>query len=116
MPSDLAKTGRLINTEEFVTRVSAAMVLHAQTNLSTLTGTPKNLAVSTLLKPMRPELSMISLVASDAAVLAAVGMTDNVVVDLTALPDSAIKSVVAAKWGLVSAKFPLDPTPTVNVL
>lgn len=111
MPSDLFETGRLINTPDFVTRVSAAMILHANTNLGTLAGTSKNLAVYTLINPMVPEPSMIALVASDAAVLAAVTIDNGVVANIEALPDSAIKAVVAAKWGTVAAKYPNDPTP-----
>lgn len=111
MPSDLYKTGRLINNPDFVTRVSAAMVQYANVNLGTLTGNNKNLAIQTLLNPMVPEMSMIALTASDAAVLAAVTLDNGSLANVENLPDSAVKNVVSAKWGLVAAKFPNDPTP-----
>lgn len=116
MTSDLFKTGRLINNEDFVTRVSAAMILHAQSLVTSPASSAKNLAIYTLIHPMRMESSMTALVASDPTVLAAVTMTDNVLVDMEALPDSAVKSVVAAKWAVVAAKYPQDPTPTTNAL
>lgn len=108
--SDLYKMGRLVNTDTFEDRVSAAMLLHAQTLIGGAAGTPKNLAVHTLLKPMSPEPSMVALVASDAAVLTATTLTGPVA-DIENLPDAEIKRVVAAKWNIVAAKYPSDPTP-----
>lgn len=108
--SDLYKIGRLVNTAPLVERVSAAMLLHAQSVLGSAVGNAKNLAVYTLLNPMVPEYSMVALVASDTAVLAQTNLTGPVA-DVEALADAEVRRVVAAKWGTVAAKYPVDPTP-----
>lgn len=110
--SNLYKVGRLVNTPEFVDRVSAAMILRAQTVISgTSTGKPRNLAIATLLNPMRPETSMNAMVAADSVVLQQVTL-DGPVAGLDNLVDDEITRAVAAKWDLVAAKYPTDPTPT----
>lgn len=108
--SDLYKIGRLVNTDTFVVRVSAAMLLQAQSLLGSSTGNPKNMAVGTLLKPMGVESSMVALAAADPAILAQVTL-DGPVAVLDNLLDADIKRVVAAKWNIVAAKYPADPTP-----
>lgn len=108
--SDLYKIGRLVNTETFMVRVGAAMVLHAQGLVNNPASNARNLAIGTLLKPMIPEISMIALVASDAVVLSQVGL-DGDVAGLDGLTDAEVKRVVAAKWAIVAAKYPTDPTP-----
>lgn len=106
--SDLYKIGRLVNDPKFNIIVEAAMLKHAQT--VPLTGTSstqneKNFAIWVLKNPMASEISMVALVASDPAVLAASTLADHVV-DIEAVADSAITSVVSAKWSLVSSKYP----------
>jgi hypothetical protein len=113
--SDLYKVGRLVNSDTFVVRVSAAMLLNAQAVLATATGTARNLAVYTLLNPMAAEHSMVALVASDPAVLAQTSL-DGTLASVENLADAEVKRVVAAKWGIVSVKYPLDPTPAAPVL
>lgn len=109
--SNLYKIGRLINTPEFETRVSAAMVIHAQTLVpGGAAGKQKNLAIYTLLNPMAPESSMVALVAADAQVLAQ-STLEGPVVGLGGLADAEITRVVAAKWPIVAEKYPKDPTP-----
>lgn len=112
-PSDLYKVGRLANAGEFVERVSAAILLHAQGVLTTASGNSKNFATYALLNPMVPELSMVALVASDTAVLSQVSLNGPLAV-LDNLTDADVKRVVAAKWGIVAAKYPTDPTPVAQ--
>lgn len=104
--SDLYKIGRLINDPKFITIVSAGMLKHAQT-VPVGANAPvneKNFAIWVLKNPMALEISMIALVASDANVLSATVLDgDATVVD--AVPDSAISSVISAKWTLVSSKY-----------
>lgn len=106
--SNLYKTGRLINLDKFVIRVEAAMLKYAQTVPigPAVTSNEKNFAIWVLKNPMQMEMSMISLVASDTAVLAAVTMATEDLANVDNLPDSAIEAAVAAKWSLVAAKFP----------
>jgi hypothetical protein len=107
MSSDLYKIGRLINNDKFVLIVEAGILKYAQS--ITLGGTltnEKNFAIWVLKNPMQPEISMISLVASDPAVLAAAVMADEDYVDVTSIPDAAVSAAVAAKWSLVATKFP----------
>lgn len=107
MASDLYKMGRLVTLESFIVRVQAAMLKHAQTvPLGGAASTEKNFAIWVLKNPMQTEISMVSLVASDPTVLAA-ARVDGVVADDTEVPDSAIQSAVAAKWSMVSTKFPV---------
>lgn len=108
--SDLYKIGRLVNSDVFVDRVSAAMLLNAQTLVGGTASNSKNLAIATLLSPMRLEPSMTALVAADSVVLSQVTL-DGTVANLEQLVDAEIKRVVAAKWTTVAAKYPNDPTP-----
>jgi hypothetical protein len=107
--SDLYKMGRLVSSDKFVIRVEAAMLKHAQTvPLGGSATTEKNFAIWVLKNPMVPESSMNALVASDPSVLSAATISeDGVIVNSDSVPDSAIQSAVAAKWSLVSTKFPL---------
>jgi hypothetical protein len=106
--SNLYKTGRLINLDNFIIRVEAAMLKYAQTVPigPNVTSTEKNFAIWVLKNPMQMEMSMISLVASDPNVLSSVIMASEDLADVSNLPDSAIENAVAAKWSLVSSKFP----------
>ncbi len=106
--SNLYKTGRLINLDKFIIRVEAAMLKHAQTIPigPAVTSNEKNFAIWVLKNPMQLEMSMISLVASDPTVLTAVSMASEDLASVDDLPDSAIEAAVAAKWSMVSSKFP----------
>jgi hypothetical protein len=106
MASDLYKIGRLVNNQRFVTVVEAGMLKYAQSLAlgGTLTN-EKNFAIWTLKNPMQAENSMIALVASDQAVLDATVM-DGDYANADNIPDSAISSVITAKWSLVATKFP----------
>lgn len=104
--SDLYKIGRLVNDPKFNTIVEAAMLKHAQTVPigASAPVNEKNFAIWVLKNPMAVEISMTALVASDTAVLNATTLNDDVV-DVDAVPDSAISSVVSAKWSLVATKY-----------
>lgn len=105
--SDLYKIARLVNNDKFVLIVEAAMLKQAQT--ITLGGTltnEKNFAIWVLKYPFSPEISMISLVASDAAVLAATEIIDGEFANVDNVPDSAVTNAVVAKWSLVATKYP----------
>lgn len=107
--SDLYKIGRLITDGKFNIIVEAAILKHAQT--ITLGGTltnEKNFAIWALKNPMQQEISMVALAASDPAVLSATTIDEDQLVDVSAVPDSAISSLVSAKWSLVATKYPVS--------
>lgn len=110
--SDLHKIGRVVNLDDFVIRVQAAMLLQASvTPLGGSLTEPKNLAIWVLKNPMVEERSMVALVAADPTVLAQIGLTeDGTAAVLTNVTDDAIKAVVAARWALVATKYPV-PAP-----
>lgn len=110
--SDLYKMGRVMNLEPFVTRVKAAVLLHASSMaLGGTASTEKNFAIWVLKNPMADEPSMTALVASDPAVLSQVTLEGDLA-NVDAVTDASIKSVIAARWSLVSTKYPLgNPTP-----
>lgn len=109
--SELLKMGRVIGYEPFVTRVKAAVLQYASTyNLGGTTETePKNFAIYILKNPQFEERSMTALVAADPTVLSQVTVTDGVV-SVDTLTDAAIKTVVANRWNLVAAKYPVGVT------
>lgn len=105
--SELYKMGRVITFEPFVVRVKAAVIQYASTfPLSGAESEPKNFAIYILKNPQFEERSMTALVAADPTVISQVTVTDGVV-DVETLTDAAIKTVVAARWNLVAAKYPV---------
>jgi hypothetical protein len=105
--SDLYKTAVLVNDPNFNLIVKAAMLKYAQS--VTLGGTltnEKNFAIWVLKNPMQLEISMVALVASDAAVLSGAVLDAGGYVDINSVQDSAVNAAVAAKWTLVSTKYP----------
>jgi hypothetical protein len=104
--SDLYKIGRLVNDPKFNVTVEAAMLKHAQTVPigASAPVNEKNFAIWVLKNPMSSEISMVALVASDASVLSSTTLSGDEV-DVSAIPDSAITSVVSAKWSLVATKY-----------
>jgi hypothetical protein len=107
MASDLYKTARLIQSDKFNAIVEAAMVKYASSLAlgGTLTN-EKNFAIWVLKNPMQKEISMTSLVATDATVLAAAEITEGDYLNVDNIPDSAVINVVTAKWSLVATKYP----------
>lgn len=108
--SALYKLGRVVNLEPFVTRVKAAVLLHASTfPLGGAASEPKNFAIYILKNPTYEEVSMTALVAADPNVLAGVTL-DGQVASVENVTDDSIKAVVAARWNLVAAKYPVVTT------
>lgn len=105
--SELYKMGRAIVFEPFVVRVRAGVLQYASTlPLGGAESEIKNFAIYMLKNPHFEERSMTALVAADATVLSQVTVVDGVV-DVENVTDAAIKAVIAAKWNLVAAKYPI---------
>lgn len=103
--SDLMKISRAIQDSRFQWRVGAAMILQAQTEYTSTDPQRKTFALHTISNPSSVDTSMLALVASDADVVAAVTLTDDIVPDTDAVDDADIRRVVAAMWGPVSKKY-----------
>lgn len=98
-----------MNLEPFVTRVKAAVLLHASTfPLGGADSAGKNFAIFILKNPGYEEVSMTALVAADPTVLGQISL-DGQIANVDAVTDAAIKAVVAARWNLVAAKYPVVP-------
>jgi len=108
--SALYKMGRVVNLEPFVTRVKAAVLLHASTfPLGGAASEPKNFAIHILKNPNYEEVSMTALVAADPTVIGQVTL-DGPIANVDAVTDDSIKAVVSARWNLVAAKYPVVTT------
>ncbi len=105
---DLYKIGRLVDNDTFRVRVRAAMLIYAQTKLGATVVEERNLAIWVLLNPQADEMSMVSLVAADTAVLAATTVTENVAVHDN-VQDTAIQNRVNSQWATVAKKYPTSP-------
>lgn len=99
------KISRAVNDQRFQWRVGAAMILQAQVEYSSTDPQRKAFALFVISNPNSVDMSMLALVASDAAVVAAVTLTDEIVPDTEAVEDADIRRVVAAMWGPVSKKY-----------
>lgn len=103
--SDLMKISRAVNDQRFQWRVGAAMILQAQTEYGSTDPQRKAFALFAISNPNNVDMSMLALVASDTAVVAAITLTDEIVPDTDDVTDADIRRVVAAMWGPVSKKY-----------
>lgn len=98
--SDLLKTMRAMDDQNFKWRVQAAMVVTAQAKLTG--GEPDHLVSHVLANPQGEDRRMLSIVASCADVRAGITVDFDGFVDTSGVTDEAIQACVDTNWDTVA--------------
>jgi hypothetical protein len=109
-PSLLLNTARALDDQQFIWRVTAAMLFEAEYKVNEPAGVePESLAMAewVMANPMVPLATMNAMVAVNEEVAEGVTVNASGGVNTDAVTDTIIKYVVGAKWDVVAKQnFP----------
>jgi hypothetical protein len=108
MTNDLMKMSKLVHNDDFILRVAAAMFMFAKDEaLSKQATNSREFAIWVLKNPMVIENSLLTLIASDKAVLNAVTVPETGIINLSALNDEILLKSLKDNWNIAAVKFPV---------
>jgi len=105
----LLGTQRALDDQNFKWRVMGASLNHSSGFANMTVAQGKYFALTTILSPQIPDMTMVAFVAMDPTISAAIVTTEDGTVDTSAVTDADIQRVVAARWALVGNKYKTDP-------